>query len=255
MKPLKTVNKSENVNTKVENVLETIAQQQNEVENEISELETLKLELATLNTNSDEFMELETKISELELENVVKVEHAKSYFLQGSNQLLLYIYNQSVKGNYVHLNELWKEALKVVNAANEPKPFTWNAFTRTWNTSTITLNKNKVENVKNAPNFGKISAKGKVLKYELEQISFVEAMNTNLNDEKLKPMFSEFSNEKGKIEVKLQVISEILTDELRKGIPNKTTKLGNRFKIYNSSLELVKKYLIAKGAQVEQFEA
>lgn len=255
MKNLKTVSEKGNVQSQVENVLETISNQQSQVENEISELETLKLKLATLDHNSDEYMDLEAKISEKELENVVKVEHAKSYFLQGSNQLLLYIYNQSVKGNYVHLNELWQQALKVVNAANEPKPFTWNAFTRTWNTSTITLNKNKVENVKNAPNFGKISSKGKVLKYELEQISFVESINTNLNDEKLKPMFKEFSNENGKIEVKMQVISEILNDELRKGIPNKTTKLGNRFKIYNSSLELVKKYLIAKGAQIEQFEA
>lgn len=251
---LKTVNKSKGAKVETSNIAK-IEQQIEAVESEITPLELMELELSNLDPNCDEFMELEAQIEALKLASVVKVEKAKSYFLGGSNQLLLAIYNATKQGKAIHLFELWDFAKNVKNSAGEPKPFTWNAFTRTWNTSTLTLAKNKVENAKNEGNFGEISEKGKVLKRELETIGFVESMNKNINNEKVKDIFGKFANENGKIEVKIQVISEILTPQTRKGIPNKTQKLGNKFKIYGSSMELVKTYLISKGAQAEQFEA
>jgi hypothetical protein len=197
---------------------------QNEVKNVIDFLTISINELNTL-TAEEQIKWFEAR-QNAELENASK-RHAeakqRTYKLLGSNVVLALIYRNSVNSKVTTLIDMWNEAQTIENAKGQKVGMTWNAFTRTFNTSTYTLAKKGIKNV-----------------------SYFENMNELING-KLAEKFDGISKN---VSVFTKTVELQETEKSYFG-KNNISQM-NTFLIMPFSLETVKKYLELKGANAEQ---
>jgi hypothetical protein len=183
--------------------------------------------------------------AEIDIEALLKTtsEQSKAFF-KGSDSLALTVYLNSLNNTFTGAKHLFSLARNLKDSAGKLTPMNLASFTRTWNTSTSKLAKNKATNLKEGN------------KDLIETIAYFENVNNYMTGRKgvtstktrFLEFFKDFLNSEDKVTSKIEIIVISAKIESTKTFESSHE---NKILIKPTSMDLLKAWLLFKGCNEE----